>query len=112
MKHYIKDVYSKKLVPIIAMYESYNGWYWFITEDNEEPYEADNGEFGRRLFGLVFGHDIEWGYIWSYDLEKPQAQVWQVPEINWSSNSRVVTLDDDVNPNSKEVKSKIEWQYE
>jgi hypothetical protein len=118
-KHYIKDIYSKKLVPIIEMWENYNGWYWFITEKESEAYEGIIGmrpdgteitQWGVKAFGLVFGSYTEWGDIWMPDLELDKM-TWIVPQINWGSNSRVVTLDDDVNPNNKEVKSKIEWKY-
>jgi hypothetical protein len=46
-----------KLVPVIEAYESFTGWYWFVTErtpDRDNPDEC---------FGLVIGLENEWGYI-------------------------------------------------
>lgn len=119
MKHYIKDIYSKKLVPILEVWENFNGWYWFITEKDEEGYEGiigqtatgeDITQFGFKAFGLVYGEYTEWGDIWMPDLEK-NRMTWKVPQSNWHSISHVVTLPDDVDANSKEVKKTIEWKH-
>lgn len=72
-----------KPIPIIAMYESYTNWYWFITErDPNDP---------NYLFGLVCGFENEWGYIDKRELESIKS-IWPVPKINWSSNSHVVMI--------------------
>jgi hypothetical protein len=97
-KHYIKNEYDSKnpLTEVIDVFESYSHWYWFITEDKEKPYEADDGSFGRRLYGLVIGFEKEWGYIWSAELEAmiKKGKVWRVPKTAWSSISHVVTMDE------------------
>jgi len=38
---------------ILEVWESWNGWYWFVTE-----YHG-----GGLAFGLVRGWEIEWGYF-------------------------------------------------
>jgi hypothetical protein len=40
-----------KTMPILEMYESFNGWYWFITE-----IEKDDPDY---MFGLVVGLETE-----------------------------------------------------
>jgi hypothetical protein len=97
-RHYIENEYDTEqpYVEIIDVYESYNHWYWFITEDKEKPYEADDGSYGRRLYGLVIGAEKEWGYTWSAELEAMMKKglVWRVPKSAWSSISHVVTMDE------------------
>lgn len=46
-----------KLVPVIEVYESFTGWYWFVTERNSDKNNPD------ECFGLVIGLEKEWGYI-------------------------------------------------
>ena len=80
----VKDKYSNKLVPILEMWESFSGWYWFITEiDKEEPAYA---------FGFVHGFEDEWGSINREELMSLRvlSKVWKVPQKNWFSNSYVV----------------------
>jgi len=77
--------YGKKgteLVPILEMWESYSGWYWFITEyaDKKDP---------DWCFGFVVGLEDEWGYIDKSELRSLRG-VWKVPYKNWFSNSHVV----------------------
>lgn len=68
-------------VPIKEMWESYTGWYWFITEyaDKDDP---------DYCFGYVIGLENEWGYIDKSELRSIPG-VWKVPKVNWSSNSHV-----------------------
>jgi hypothetical protein len=48
---------SGKLVPVIEVYESLTGWYWFVTERTPDRNNPD------ECFGLVIGLEKEWGYI-------------------------------------------------
>jgi len=61
---------------LLEVWESFSGWYWFVTEYHE----------GSLAFGLVRGGETEWGY---FDLDelrrlKAQAKVWKVPQRNWA----------------------------
>ena len=72
-----------KPIPIVEMWESYSGWYWFITEiniDKEDP---------NYMFGLVCGFENEWGYVDRKELKSLRGSVWPVPRKNWFSNSHV-----------------------
>ena len=40
-----------------------SSWTWFVTEGEED-------EGGMRFFGLVVGHETEWGYFLLSDLER------------------------------------------
>ena len=82
-KFYVQANGSKE--EILEVYESFSGWYWFIT-DNKDPDE---------LFGLVVGLETEWGYIWFPELDQQiqHGTVWKVPKKNWFSISHVITED-------------------
>lgn len=74
-----------EFVPIKAMYESFSGWYWFITEiDKEDPNYA---------FGYVVGFESEWGDIDLAELNSLEGKVWKVPKKNWPYNSHVHLVD-------------------
>ena len=65
-----------RLSEIKEVWESFSGWYWFVTEFHE----------GSLAFGLVRGWETEWGY---FDLEElrelaSQWQVWKVPQRDWA----------------------------
>ena len=75
-KHDLKTV---KLSQLLEVWESFTGWYWFVTE-----YLSDDA--GCLAFGLVRGHEIEWGY---FDLDELHAlerrhKVWRVQRRNWA----------------------------
>ncbi|HTH21903.1 MAG TPA: hypothetical protein VL854_06765 [Nitrososphaeraceae archaeon] len=88
-KYYVEE-FGGKLVEILEVYESFSGWYWFITEKEKEPIETDEGT-DFVYFGKVYGLDTEWGDIWMGDLHKEmrRGQVWKVPQSNWWSISHV-----------------------
>ena len=70
---------SVKLSQLLEVWESFTGWYWFVTE-----YLCDDA--GTLAFGLVRGHEIEWGY---FDLDELRAlqrkfKAWPVPKRNWA----------------------------
>jgi hypothetical protein len=68
--------YTVNLSEIREIWESWNGWYWFVTEYHE----------GSLAFGLVKGWDIEWGYFDLNELRelKKTLRVWKVPRKNWA----------------------------
>lgn len=68
--------YTVRLSEIQEIYESYTGWYWFVTEYHE----------GSLAFGLVRGFELEWGYFDLEELHELQAQglVWKVAKENWA----------------------------
>ena len=62
---------------VIKGYESFSGWYWFVTEIEEENYE------GYPLyFGYVQGFEDEWGTFWLGDLQPliDKGKVWEIKE--------------------------------
>jgi hypothetical protein len=63
------------LSQIIEVWESYTGWYWFVTELHPDG----------LAFGLVRGHETEWGYFSLRELEdlRKRGMVWRVPKLNW-----------------------------
>jgi hypothetical protein len=74
-----------RLCELHEVWESFSGWYWFVTEYHE----------GSLAFGLVKGWEVEWGY---FDLDelhqlKRQAKVWKVPKKNWALCPCVVDND-------------------
>ena len=64
-----------QLCEIKEVWESFSGWYWFVTEYHE----------GTIAFGLVKGWEIEWGYFDLAELHRlaKRAIVWKVPKRNW-----------------------------
>ena len=129
-KYYIVNEYSreKPLVELIEMWESYTGWYWYITEIEKEGYEGiieidANGkeitEFGHAAFGYVCGLENEWGSIWMPDLERltrakdPEQMAWKVNKENWIGNSRVLRFETEEEFNSKveELRKKYDERF-
>jgi hypothetical protein len=74
-------------VPILEMWESYSGWYWFVTE-HADPKDPD------YCFGLVVGFEKEAGYFDLRELRSLEGKVWTVPKMNWSSNSHVEMIEE------------------
>ena len=60
--------------PVIKVWESFSGWYWFATERVAE----------HTWFGLVRGFETEWGYWDDRELASLKHMVWEVPRRNWS----------------------------
>ena len=65
-----------KLSRLLEVWESFSGWYWFVTEYHE----------GTLAFGLVRGWETEWGYFDLAELWKLQSsyKIWKVPKQNWA----------------------------
>lgn len=102
-RQYFVEEFGGRLVPILEVYESYSGWYWFITEKDETIQETVEGD-DKIYFGKVYGLDTEWGDIWMGDIHKEMKKgtVWKVPKKNWFSISHVVTKPADfVNPKER-----------
>ena len=74
-KGFYVDEYGTK-AKVVDVYESFSGWYWFITEKLEKDV----------WFGLVRGFELEWGDIYVPELEEQirKGTVWKVPKKNWS----------------------------
>lgn len=64
-----------KLSQIRDVWESFSGWYWFVTERHA----------GGLAFGLVRGLETEWGYFSLRELEglRKRGMVWRVAKMNW-----------------------------
>lgn len=78
-KYFVKkEFYGDHKHPIKEIYESFNGWYWFVT-----AYEA-KGTIG---YGLVHGIENDWGTFYMADLNR--SYIWKVPKANWSTISFV-----------------------
>lgn len=89
-KFYVKDEYDRKkpLKEIKEVYESFSGWYWFITE----KYGQDGSDLMEGYaYGLVIGNEAEWGDVYLPELESLKPRVWKVPKMNWFSISHVIT---------------------
>jgi hypothetical protein len=65
-----------RLCELREVWESFSGWYWFVTEYHE----------GTLAFGLVKGWETEWGYFDLKELRQlsHQSKVWKVPKKNWA----------------------------
>jgi len=60
--------------PVIKVWESFSGWYWFATEKVED----------HIWFGLVRGLETEWGCWDDRELAALSSKIWEVPEKNWA----------------------------
>lgn len=89
-----------KLVPVIEVYESFTGWYWFVTErtpDRDNPDEC---------FGLVIGLEKEWGYIDPPAIKAELGNLfWKVHQRDvWSiSHIETVKIEDRAGDGSNDV---------
>ena len=65
-----------KLSRILDVWESFSGWYWFVTEHHA----------GGLAFGLVRGLETEWGSFSLRELAalRKRGLVWRVPRMNWA----------------------------
>lgn len=66
-----------RLSQLLEVWESFSGWYWFVTEYHE------NG----IAFGLVKGFEIEWGYFDLKELRRLSRRhwVWKVHRQDWEA---------------------------
>jgi hypothetical protein len=76
--------------PVIDIYESIDGSYWFVTE---KAWQQDSLIGGRVypndqiLFGYVrlssCPECAEWGYFSEAELKSLGSRIWKVPRKNW-----------------------------
>jgi hypothetical protein len=67
---------------VLKGWESFSGWYWFGTERAFQQDTVLNGheyENDQIWFGLVQGHEEEWGYWSEGELESLRPRVWEIP---------------------------------
>lgn len=86
----MKQIVTIKGKPVIEIYESFNGSYWFITEKCHKQDSIINGKVYKNdqiLFGYVrlssYPEYAEFGYISETELNLLAPKVWKVPRINW-----------------------------
>lgn len=69
----IPPLYSQEKVkdPIVRVkfFSPYSSWTWYATEGER----TEEGDF--RFFGLVDGHEVEWGYFMLSELENVKQKV-------------------------------------
>ena len=78
--------------PIIKAWESFSGWYWLATE---KAYKQDSVIDGKVYkddqiwFGLVIGHENEWGYFSQTEIELLKPKTWELKQtaINYLSKT-------------------------
>lgn len=66
---------------VIKGYESFTGWYWFVTDDRDRQDSVIDGkEYPNDViyFGFVQGFDDEWGYFSKAELETMSNKVWEI----------------------------------
>lgn len=76
--------------PVIEIYESFNGSYWFITEKCHKQDSVINGKVYKDD-QILFGYArlsacpelAEFGYISETELRLLGNKVWKVPKMNW-----------------------------
>jgi len=85
------EVITIKGVPVIDIYESFEGSYWFITEKCFKQDSVIGGKVYKNdqiLFGYArlsaCPQFAEFGYISQAELERLSPRVWKVPKKNWS----------------------------
>jgi len=69
---------STGLKPVLRGWESWNGWYWFATEETEPG----------LFFGLVQGQEEELGYFSLSELRANAPRVWEIPQVYLASSGR------------------------
>ncbi len=80
-----KDLYidGKK---VIKGYESFNGWYWFATEEvQKQDSILPDGSVAKDdtiYFGLVQGHEEEWGDFSKAEIDNliKKRLAWEIPK--------------------------------
>lgn len=85
-----EQIVTIKGKPVIEIYESFGGSYWFITEKCHKQDSIINGRVYKNdqiLFGYVrlsaCPEFAEWGYISETEIKLLSPKVWKVPRMNW-----------------------------
>ena len=80
-----------KGVPVIDIYESFNGSYWFVTEKAWKQDSVIGGKVypnDQILYGYVrlsaCPQYAEWGYFSEAELRSLGSRVWKVHRQDWS----------------------------
>jgi len=87
----MKNVATIKGQPILEVYESFDGSYWFVTE---KAWKQDS-LFGRKIYKndqILYGYVrlsscpdcAEFGYFSEAQLQRLGWRVWKVEKRNWS----------------------------
>ncbi|MBI4339655.1 MAG: DUF2958 domain-containing protein [Chloroflexi bacterium] len=63
-----EDVPSPEKVVVAKFFTPWTNWTWYAVEGEE-----DDGDF--QFFGLVDGHELEWGYFSLQELESVRGPV-------------------------------------
>jgi len=117
------EIVKIKGVPVIDIYESFEGSYWFITEKCHKQNSVIRGkiyENDQILFGYVklasCPECAEFGYISETELDLLSPRVWKVPKKNWSVCPEVkVEYPDQGAPSKKggeSVSSPIDFRFQ
>ena len=87
----MKEIVTIKGLPIIEVYESYDGSYWFVTEKAYKQDSVIDGEVYKDdqvFFGYVrlssCPEFAEFGYFSEAQLKSLGWRVWKVPKENWA----------------------------
>ena len=88
--HKMKDIVTIKGQPVIDIYESFDGSYWFATEKAWKQDSLIRGKIYKNdqiFFGYVkLSHCpqfAEFGYFSEAELRRLGNWVWKVPRRNW-----------------------------
>lgn len=76
---------------VIKGWESWNGWYWFATEKAGTQTSIIEGKEVPNdtiYFGLVQGHEEEWGYFSKAEIESLKPRTWEIPKKNLPYSGR------------------------
>jgi len=86
----MKQIITIQGEPVIEIYESFDGSYWFITERLYKQDSVINGKVYKDdqiLFGYVrlsaCPEFAEWGNVSETELKLLGNRVWKVPKKNW-----------------------------
>ena len=87
----MKEIITIKGKPVIEIYESFDGSFWFITEKVYKQDSVINGKVYKDdqiLFGYVrlsaWPQFAEWGNISETELKLLGNRIWKVPKLYWS----------------------------
>ena len=86
----MEEIVTIKGEPVIDIYESFDGSYWFVTEKcykqdsviNGKVYKDDQILFGYARLSAC-PQFAEFGYISETELKLLGNRVWKVPKTNW-----------------------------
>lgn len=76
---------------VLRGWESWNGLYWFATE---EAYKQDSVIDGKTYkddtiyYGFVQGQFDEWGYFSQAEVESLKPRVWEIPKKDLPCSGR------------------------